>query len=46
MNSETQSGTISKSEFKYTASKLNWVYIVSNRADHILNSDYYARFTK
>jgi hypothetical protein len=39
INAKTQAGTIvGKSIFKVNP---NWVYIVSNRADHVLPADYY-----
>jgi hypothetical protein len=46
MDPVTQSGSIIATASVTNVSKLTWVYIVSNRADHILNSDYFVGFAK
>jgi hypothetical protein len=39
VDADTQSGSLSRKASVSNQSKLNWVYIVSNRANHILGSD-------
>ena len=46
MDPVTQSGSIIAKASVSNLSKLTWVFIVSNRADHILNSDYFVGFAK
>ena len=45
MDPETQSGEITGIATTPTESRRTQVLIISNRADHILTSDYWAEFT-
>jgi len=45
-DADAQTGIVKATASIAQQSKLNWVFILSNRADHIVGSDCYIKFTK